>query len=83
MLSDLIKWLKDDNEFNVDNTENTLIQIKTKLLDENLINSELMIRNVNYKNSGVYKCVYEGLHEKSFITVVDKSKRIFSALNIT
>ncbi len=71
-LSDLIKWYKDDKEFS---GENMFIQIQTKLLNENMLNSELTIHNANFKDSGVYKCIYDEFHEKSIVTVNNKSKR--------
>ena len=70
-LSDLIKWYKDDKEYKV---ENIFIKIQTRLLNDNMLNSELTIHNANFKDSGVYKCIYDEFQEKSFVTVNNRSK---------
>ncbi len=80
-LNDLVKWFKDDRylkadqeEFNNNFIDKSFVEVNTKLVNGNMLYSELKIYNINYRDSAVYKCLYEGVQEKSIVTVLNQSK---------
>ena len=63
----LIKWYKDENHLNGE-------KIHTKLVNENILYSELIIHDISWRDTGVYSCMYEGFQERSHINVTNQSK---------